>query len=361
MMTTKDKWNSGKCRGGWILVSLIFMHVAAMAVALAQPPLTAKGLLESVYLKNRRQTLQNGEIVLVSRLPDVADSELNVTLAVLIPASLGDTLAELQRQFSDKQSPDIKEVQEIRGLPATLQQAIAFERVAFDPSEGPEADALLQVKPGKDYNLSAMEIALFRRAAEEMNVGADSRKAAAAAMKNVLYRRYLSYRQYGLQGIPEYQTGPAKLVSPASELMAATKALALIISRFPDYYRSLRFYPEEGALDIVHQFFWVKRIEDSRPRFELKHRILDIQPDYGLITERRFYISHSLNSLQVVIACLPYEGHTLVVLLNRVFTEQVNVTIGRGFAKKIGRSIVEKMMWSVFEDLHAAFALSKEG
>jgi hypothetical protein len=72
----------------------------------------------------------------------------------------------------------------------------------------------------------------------------------------------------------------------------------------------------------VHQFYWVKQMESNRPLFVLKHWILDVQSDYTLITERRFYLNHSLNSLQVVIGCLPHGDRTLVVLLNQVFTEK---------------------------------------
>ncbi|MBW1821796.1 MAG: hypothetical protein JRI92_08535 [Deltaproteobacteria bacterium] len=66
-------------------------------------------------------------------------------------------------------------------------------------------------------------------------------------------------------------------------------------------------------------------------------------------------MSHSLNSLQVVIGCLPYKNGTLVVLLNQVFTEKVNVTIGKGIVKKVGRIIVEKKILPIFENLRTVF------
>ncbi len=346
-----------RCWGGWgwILVGLIFFHVVAAAGVFAQPPLTARELMEFPLLKEHRQALEEGKIVPVSRREDVADSELNVAMAIMILASLDHTLAELQRQFTGKHTPDIMEFQEILDVPASLQQATAFESVSFDPSEAAEAHALLKAKPGKDYNLSTEEIALFRQAAKEMSADANEREVATATMKAVLYQRYLSYRRHGLQGIPGYQIGRNKQVDPASELIAATESMPLLKGRYPDYYHSLRFYPDEGASPTVNRFFWVKQMENSRPIFVLKHWFLDIQPEYGLITERRYYLSHSLNSMQVVIGCLPYEEHTLVVLLNRVFTEQIKVTIGKRIAKRVGRSIVEKKMRSLFENLRAAF------
>lgn len=94
-------------------------------------------------------------------------------------------------------------------------------------------------------------------------------------------------------------------------------------------------------------------MEGSRPLFALKHWMMDIQPDYALITERQFYISHSLSVLQVVIGCLPYEQGTLVGLLNEVFTEKVHVKLGQSIAKRVGRSIVEKKVRPMFENLRA--------
>jgi hypothetical protein len=90
--------------------------------------------------------------------------------------------------------------------------------------------------------------------------------------------------------------------------------------------------------------------------FILKHWLLDIQPTYGLITERHYYLSHSLNSLQVVIGCLPHDEQTLVVLFNQVFTEKVNLTVGKRIAKKVGQSIVEKKVRPMFENLRTAIA-----
>jgi len=89
--------------------------------------------------------------------------------------------------------------------------------------------------------------------------------------------------------------------------------------------------------------------------FALKHWVLDIQPDYALIAERHYYMTHSLNSLQVVIGCLPYKNGTLVALLNQAFTEKVNITIGKRVAKKVGRIIVERKIRPMFENLRTVF------
>ena len=131
--------------------------------------------------------------------------------------------------------------------------------------------------------------------------------------------------------------------------------MALLKSRFPAYYECLRNYPQQCAPNLINQFFWVKQFDGSRPMFGLKHWVLDVNDTYALITERQYYLSHTLNSMQVVIACLPYKEGTLVVLLNQAFTEKVNRTIGKKIAKAIGYGQVEKNIRPIFEALQAAF------
>ena len=171
---------------------------------------------------------------------------------------------------------------------------------------------------------------------------------------DIMKNRYLSYRKSGLSGLAPYQIGASKQMSPSNELIEATEGLRLVKKRFPDYYRCLRFYPESNSAGLVHQFYWVKQTESDRPLFFLKHWIVDIEPDHALIAERRFYLSHTLDSLQVIIGCLPHGDGTLAVLLNQTFTEKVDVSIGRSIAKHIGHKQVEKNILPIFENLVAA-------
>ena len=175
-------------------------------------------------------------------------------------------------------------------------------------------------------------------------------------MGNVLKGRFKAYYQQGLAGLAPYQVGPSKQIDPATELTAATEQLSIVKQRFPHYYQSLRFFPDSRSSTVAHQFFWVKQTESDRPLFVLKHWIMDVQSDYAVITERRFYLNHSLNSLQVVIGCLPDGDSTLVVLLNQAFTEKVNVKYGAKIAKAIGYKQVEKNILPIFENLKAALS-----
>jgi hypothetical protein len=163
------------------------------------------------------------------------------------------------------------------------------------------------------------------------------------------------YRKTGLKGVTAYQISASEQVKPTKELIAATESVVLLKEKFPTYYQCLRFYPDQNISNFVHRFFLVKQREEGRPMFALKHWVLDVRPDYALITERHYYMTHSLNSLQVVIGCLPYKNGTLVVLLNQAFTEKVNITIGKRVAKKVGRTIVERKIRPMFENLRIVF------
>ena len=342
---------------GWqIIIVMIIFYFLIIPRAFAQNPLTAEVLIESTFQEDHQKALEKGEIVLVSRPEEVANTELNVLMAVLVPSALNDTIAELQYQASEKQTPDVLEIQEIKIAQASPQLSNAFKGVTFDPTENGEAEVLLQKNPGKDYNLSAEEIELFKTAANKRSANASDIDTAAVTLRVILKQRYLSYRHQGLLGIPGYKISANSQVSPSDELIAATDSLLLLKNRYPGYYQCLRFYPECEAPYISHQFFWVKQEESGRPMFVLKHWFMDIQPNYGLITERHYYLSHSLNSLQVVIGCLPHGDHTLVVLFNQVFTEKVNVTVGKRIAKKVGLSIVEKKVRPIFENLRSVFS-----
>lgn len=343
-----------RIRFQWLMPVLLILLWSSATGALAIQPLTADELISTTVLKAHQHALGNGEIVLLERPEQESDTELIVLMAMWVPAYLDVTIKELQRQSHAEDWPDVLDVQEIthtNASPALMEQ---FDGITFHSSEHKEVATLMRIGPGKAYNLSTSEIGLFNQTAKQMAKEATDSQAMTAAMRSVMQARYLSYLQKGLDGIPPYQIGPEQLARPAAELTTATESLKLIKQRFPAYYGVLRHFPQKSAPQVTHQFFWVKQVESSRPMFVLKHWVMDIRPEYGLIAERQYYFSHSLNSLQVVIGCLPYGKGTLVVLLNQVFTEKVHVTVGKRIAKRVGRSIMEKKVRPIFENLRAA-------
>ena len=82
----------------------------------------------------------------------------------------------------------------------------------------------------------------------------------------------------------------------------------------------------------------------------LVHRLEQQREDYVIAAELQFYVGHSYNSMLNLIACVPTEEGTLVLSINRLFTDQVT-GFGSGLKKKIGRRQVVEAMAEHFEEL----------
>jgi hypothetical protein len=337
---------------------MLFFMLADIAVAGA--PITAEKFLQKAGLGVDLQSLLAGEIITLGRSEHEINTELNVAMLVFIPAFLPETVAALQQQSMTVSNPSIIAVEEIKDGPNAAGEESTFKNVKFDESDSREVNLLMKIGPGSDDNLSREEIALFQRAADRVHAGKGDYASAAEAMsrimRKVLNNRYTSYRLWGLKSLTPYQRSESLQVSPAEELIIATESMIILQEHFPLFYLCLRYFPDKNAGKFVHQFFWVKQQQDKRTLFVLKHWLADIDSDYALIVERQYYLSNTLNSLQVGILCLPYRSGSLVALLNQAFTEKVDVRIGKKIAKRIGRQQVDKQIRPLFENLRATFA-----
>ena len=342
----------------YILAMLSFLGL--LPVSAVSAPLTAEQLLDLAPLNQHLVDLKKGKIVAIGLSEVDSDTELKVLMSILVPASLNDTVTVLQEQSKVN---GVLTVEEIGTALSDAQLSAVFAKVAYSREEIEEVRRLLKVSAGSKFNFSPEEISLVKRQADRLGKDgvADDKaiKAMSSAMADVLKRRYLAYREKGLDGLTCYKTGDSGKTNPSRELALATESMGMMADLMPSYYNCLRFYPQKCASNFHQQFFWAKQEEEGRPLFSLKHLVLDVQPEYAVITERQFYLNHSLNSLQVVIGCLKHADGTLVVLLNQVFTEKVNVGIGKGIAVSIGRKEVEKRVRPMFEHLRAAFSPKK--
>lgn len=337
----------------FISLTTALLQLLVMAEAFSKPTLSAKELLETTNLKEHVAQLQNGDIVMMQRPETEKDNELNVIMAVMVPKPLDVTVATLQRQSTAKDAPGLLAAGKITASELS-QLGKDFAGARFADEEYGEVTKMMKIVPDDEFNFSLVEIDLIKQKAK-MVKDKDRKnseiEAMSEAMREILMGRYLSYRKSGLEGLAPYQFGPSKQVSPAEELANASQSLHLVKERFPDFYSGLLDFPGDKALQLTHQFYWAKQAESKRPLFLLKHWMMDIQPDYALVAERRYYLNHSLSSLQVVIGCFPYDDHTLVLLISQTFTEKVNMPVGRRIAKKFGYDEVEKNIKPMFEAL----------
>jgi len=335
----------------------VFLQIAFAGPAAAEPPFSMAEVLSITTLERHLHELKQGKIVSIG-LPEVdSNTELKVLMSILVPAPFDDTLAALQRQANDNGVLIVEEIDD--GVSGTELDTV-FAKVAYSKEEIGEVKRLLDASAGAGHNFSPEEIALINERVHALGKDAveddQLSDAMSSAMADILKGRYISYRKKGLEGLVPYQINGNGLANPSEELTLATESLVMLRQGMPAYYRCLRNYPEACPGRIHHRFFWVKQLEGGRPMFSLKHWLLEIHPEHAVITERQFYLNHSLNSLQVVIGCQAHPEGTLVVLLNQAFTERVNVSIGKTIATSIGRMQVEKKVRPMFEQLLAQFS-----
>ena len=343
----------------YFIFILILLLVSVGSVD-AKAPITAEEFLQKTNLGVDHQKLLAGEIVSTGRDGQQSNTIIDVAMLVFIPAPLSETVQALQQQSTTVDNPSIISVEEIDTELNPIDTNGAFQSVIFDESDNREVNRLMKIKPGSTYNLSHEEITIFQQAADRAGTGDTEYESKAAAMSQIMRRvlknRYTAYFTGGLNALAPYQRSKSLRVSPSEELIVATESMNILQRYFPQFYLSLRHFPEKNTEKIIHQFFWVKQRQDKRTLFVLKHWLSDIDPDYALIVERQYYLSNTLNSLQVGILCLPYSSGTLVALLNQAFTEKVDVKVGRGIAQRVGRQQVEKQIRPLFKNLQAVFA-----
>ena len=87
----------------------------------------------------------------------------------------------------------------------------------------------------------------------------------------------------------------------------------------------------------------------GRPVFALVHRMSLIAEECALITERYFYSTHSLNSLQFTITWLPYEDGTYMGLATSASADILSGFKGK-ILRAIGRNKATKMVGDVLKE-----------
>lgn len=232
-----------------------------------------------------------------------------------------------------------------------------FAGLAYASDEAGEARTVKRFKGGSNFNLSENEIGLFQRAeADEL----DLVPVMSATWREVLVDRFLSYQAKGLDGIPPYFRSARKQDAPGKELTVATASMTLLRDVFPDFYDAILTYPQPVNGDqtpVEHRLFWLKQRVQGRPCFALTHHASDFDDGYAIVLEQQFYVSHSYNSLEAMLGCLPHEGGTIVFYTNRTFTDQVT-GFAAGIARSIGRGRIEESVSKHLQKLRAVLEAS---
>lgn len=328
-------------------VALATALVLANATAAAQ---TADEIVDGLHMSEaQRRQLESGDIVTFSGEPyENTRRELAADATVLVQQSLDQVLAQIESV------PSIIPAKLLIDY-ADIDSAADFDEVEFTPDEYDEANRLLNAKVGKHFNLSREETQKLRDINKRLGRAGRQEQvdAASQAMREILKARYEAYLQDGLAGIPPYQRSSRKAISIGDELRLTTETFEPVERHFNDYYRTLAGFPESSDC-CVHTFRWLKARIKKRPTFALAHTIVQKTDDHLLVTERHYYVSNTLNSVQVTLAWIAWEQDTFLGLAMSASTDILDSLLGRAL-RPLGRNkasdLVKDVLTEIRDDL----------
>jgi hypothetical protein len=204
-----------------------------------------------------------------------------------------------------------------------------------------ELDELASIEAGPTTNFSSDEIARLQAAMAESEDRENQRAALLSAMREILAERFVAYRDGGLDAIVPYARGGSDESSPARQLKRAFSALKITKQLVPDAYSAMADHPAEQSEGIENRFYWLTHEAQGRVVVALIHVVSGRESDRLAVIERRFYVSQSLNSLQIVAVAFPIEEGTAIFYANRTGTDQVT-GFGSSVAKGVGRAIMRR-------------------
>jgi len=226
-----------------------------------------------------------------------------------------------------------------------------FSAIGFTDGEAEEAARWLTAKPGDDLNLGREDIAIIEQLKGQRS-GRSDLELASEAVRQVLSHRYTAYLDGGLSAIEPYVRRRGKQVSAGGELKLSNEQLFAVDRYFPSYFDTLVNFPN-GDECCDHRFLWLKASVRKRPMFVLVHRIVQETDHAVLLTERHFHVSHTLNSLQLTLGWLPYEGtgeDTYLGIATTANSDHLTGFLGK-MIRLLGASKGEEMVGGVLVDI----------
>ncbi len=294
------------------------------------------------------QRLVDGEIVAVD-LEDGSRKELALAVAMLIPVSHERIYAKIR----GGEWFDVDRTVLAKGeLPASPVTAADFAELQLEEDE---LAKLASAEPGSVLNLSKDEIAGLRSAA-----GGGS-ELVQQTFRALLAERVEAYRRKGMKGVEPYARRHGDEASAADDLRTAAKALDDLDDRCSEFYESFVDFPRNQASAVESRFFWSLQDMQERPTVVLSHWLMRQHEGYGLVAERVFYASQSLNALQVVAGAFALgDDRSIVFYTNRTATDQV-AGFGSPAAHAIGGRILQAEVVALFQSMRTGFAQRAQG
>lgn len=201
---------------------------------------------------------------------------------------------------------------------------------SFTPEE---AARYKNASPGVSLNLSKDEIALFNAVTPD---GLKLDAAIAPVLAKILQTRLGNYRMSGITAIAPYARENTESF-PDREILYATEMIPRLFEHIPEIKQIVSAFPAETH--GMEQFFQIscQKIE-GRPDYILSHFSF-IQPRENsfLAISRQFYVSHSYNTLLIVVGAVETDKGLLVFYYNSTFTDMITGFIGN-VKKSVGQS-----------------------
>ena len=335
-------------------LALCALVVFPMSTGFAQD-LSGQEILDGLNVPEKdRQALVNGGVLAYDgEQYENTDRELAADAMVLIDRTLDEIQAQIQEVPTIIPEKYVEKYEDI-------DEPGDFDAVAFEDGDYDEVERLFKAKPGKDFNFSQEEFAALAEM-QKQGRGLDRAgkiEAASEFIRGVLKSRYESYRENGLGGIPSYWRSKRKIIDIGSELRMSTETLDPLEGEFLEYYNMLLDYPEgEDCCEHIHRWMRVKL--RKRPTYALAHTMIERRENHLVVTERHYFVTHTLNSTQITIAWLPFEEGTHMGLAISASTDVLDSLMGRmlrGVGRGKARELVSDTLTQIRDDLEAAEA-----
>lgn len=307
--------------------------------AFADPPKTEEVLGVLGMDQGQIAELAQGQPVAYA-LNEGSDDEIAAGIAWLLPLPLVKVAEHLRQQNPDPLDVDITAY----GLLKEHSGSASLAPVVLSREE---AEALSDVEPGDEFNLSAAEIDSIKTLKQNAKF---FEGAVLQHYREILFRRFKAYRRGGISAIAPYVREDGPDSKPSLELRQAANASVILARYFPALHKAWIEYPKPLPTGAIEAFPWVEKKVESRPAVILRHRISMDWNGGILVLTREFYAPHSYNSSQWITGCLPYRDGTVVFQQVHSYTDQV-AGIASDVKHIIGRKLLKDKMLKSFKRL----------
>lgn len=330
----------------WFL--LVFMLLLDGSVTAASVP-TLSNVITLLRLEHDVvANLERGKIVTFA-VQESTRKELAIGLATYLPSS-PTKLADFFKQGDFIGiDPDVLAFGEIfphAGIDT-------FRHFSFAPKQSDEVQNLLAAEH-EEFNLSADEISRFVSLNGKLSdldranlIGVVSQR-----YRHVLWQRWQAYYNQGLSGVVPYTRGNGK-VDPGEELRLLADNNELLALLSPALKKAWLSYPSHFPQEAIERFLWLNREVNGRPAAILTHRVLYTADSISMIASRHFFVGHSYNAGQMVLACLPHREGMIVFYIQQTSTDKVT-GLGSSLKRSVGRMRIKQQMIKNLERMRAA-------